>query len=100
MKIKIHHATCFSKIACGQEAHLLLISTISEETPDETIPSEYSNYADIFSVTEASKLPDMQVTHNIDLFPGKEPPWKLIYPMLAIELETLWKYLYEEQAKG
>ena len=99
-KIKIHHTTCFSKIVCGQEAHLLLITTLSEETPDETIPSEYSDYADIFSATEASKLPNTQVTHDIDLFPGKELPWKLIYPMSAIELETLQKYLYEEQAKG
>ena len=38
--------------------------------------------------------------HNIDLFLGKELSWKLIYPMLAIELETLQKYLYEEQAKS
>ena len=82
------------------EAHLLLITTLSEETPDETIPPEYSDYADVFSATEASKLPDTQVMHNIDLFPGKELPWKLIYPMSAIELETLQKYLYEEQAKG
>ena len=64
-------------------------NTLSEETLDEPIPSEYSNYADIFSATEANKLPDTQVTHNIDLFPGKELPWKPIYPMLAIELDTL-----------
>ena len=74
MKIKIHHATHFSKITHGQEVHLLLITTLSEETPDETIPPEYSDYADIFSVTAASKLPDTQVTHDIDLFPGKGPP--------------------------
>ena len=59
-----------------------------KEPSDEMISSKYCDYADIFSATKASKLPNTQGTHDIDLFLDKKPPWKPIYLMLAIELET------------
>ena len=90
----------FPRLLVVRRLTFFLWQPSQKKTPDETIPPEYSDYADIFSVTEASKLPDTQVTHNIDLFLGNELPWKPIYPMLAIKLETHQEYLYEEQTKG
>jgi hypothetical protein len=65
------------------------------------IPSEYHEYADLFSEQEALKLPPHRpYDHQIPLEDGTTPPFGTIYPMSVTELETLRKYVEDNLQKG
>jgi hypothetical protein len=75
-------------------------------TPDpdpdlSTIPSEYHEFADLFSQEEADLLPPHRsYDHQIPLEPGTTPPFGPIYSMSLTELEVLRKYIDENIRKG
>ncbi len=66
------------------------------------IPAEYSNLADVFSKESAAELPERSDIneHAIDLEPGKQPPYGLIYSLGPVELETLKTYIETNLANG
>jgi hypothetical protein len=68
-------------------------------TPDpdlSTIPSEYHEFADLFSQEEADLLPPHRsYDHQIPLEPGTTPPFGPIYSMSPTELGVLRKYIDE-----
>ncbi len=59
------------------------------------IPTEYSDYADIFSSDLAMELPENTSLneHAIELVEGKQPPYRPIYALRPVELETLKIYI-------
>ena len=65
------------------------------------LPSEYHEFASLFSREEADKLPPHRpYDHKIPLKPGVEPPFGPLYSMSRDELVVLKKYLDENLAKG
>lgn len=82
-----------------------LSSTQTDANPGDPdlsqIPSEYHEYADLFSEQEALKLPPHRpYDHQIPLEEGATPPFGTIYPMSLTELDTLRKYVEENLHKG
>jgi hypothetical protein len=73
-----------------------------ENKPDELrLPKAYKDYADVFSKTEARKLPDFtRVVHSIDIKKRKNVPFRPIYPLLAVKLRVLREYLKFSLVKG
>ena len=59
----------------------------SMQVGEVVLSEEYSEYVDVFSEKEVSQLADdMKVSHAIDIEEGKEPLYKLIYPLSVKEL--------------
>ena len=68
----------------------LLAALQQDKTPTE-IPSEYADYADVFTPDLAMELPENTGIneHAIELVKGKQPPYGPIYSLGPVELETL-----------
>jgi len=77
-------------------------STKLVETPDlSNIPSEYHEFADIFSKTIAETLPSHRSYDlKINLEEGAQPPVGPIYSLSASEQEALKKFIEENLNMG
>lgn len=65
------------------------------EMQEVTLPTEYADFAYVFSKDGAEALPPewMKVRHAVDLEPGTTAPWGTIYPASAKELAQLKEYI-------
>ena len=66
------------------------------------IPSEYSDFSDIFSKKEGSilpKIPEMS-QHAIELQAGQQPSYRPIHSLGLVELKTLKTYIKTNLANG
>lgn len=73
------------------------------DADDDTafVPQAYHDYLDVFSKTEADKLPPHRpFDHHITLQDGKTPPFGPIYSLSEKELGVLREYLDENLTKG
>jgi hypothetical protein len=69
--------------------------------PKDVLPSEFRDFADVFSPKEAERLPPHRpYDHNIKLQEGKSPPFGPLYSMSRDELKTLKEWLEENLRKG
>ena len=68
---------------------------VSLFTKEIKILEEYSDFTDVFSEKKALVLPECIKLneHAINLENGKQPPYKLIYSLGPMELETLKTYI-------
>jgi hypothetical protein len=65
------------------------------------LPEAYRDYINVFSKTEAGKLPNStRVVHSINIKERKIVPFSPIYPLLVIELRVLREYLKSSLTKG
>ena len=66
------------------------------------VPTEYSDYSNVFLVENAAKLPENtgMNEHAIKLEEGKQLSFGLIYSLGPIELETLKTYIKINLANG
>jgi hypothetical protein len=65
------------------------------------LPDSLKDYLDVFLATNAKKLvPYRDIDLAIDLQPGKELPYRPIYPLLQTELLALKEFLEENLRKG
>ena len=71
------------------------ISGLITEEALTKVPANYSNFADVFSPDLASKLPEyIKINyHTIEVVEGQQPPYKPIYSLGPVELETLKAYI-------
>ena len=71
------------------------IATLQWDKSPTEIPVKYSDYADIFSLDLAMKLPENtgMNEHVIELIDGKQSPYRPIYTLSSVELETLKVYI-------
>jgi len=92
----------FSMSFAPRSAELASTSLATEQAQDlSLIPPEYHKFADLFSETEAKKLPPHRpYDHQIPLEPGTTPPFGTIYSLSPTELETLQKYIEDNLNKG
>ena len=74
---------------------------IAEEAPTK-VPAEYSDFADMFFLDLASKLPEHTEinNHTIELVDGQQPLYGPIYSLEPVELETLKAYIETNLANG
>jgi Reverse transcriptase (RNA-dependent DNA polymerase) len=64
-------------------------------------PESLKNHLDVFSDTNAKRLaPHRDIDLEIELQPGKDPPYGPIYPLSQTELAALREFLKENLAKG
>jgi len=67
----------------------------------EKLPISLKDYKDVYSVDNAKRLaPHRDIDLAIELQPGKEPPYRPIYPLSPKELAALKEFLEENLAKG
>ncbi|KAG8935233.1 hypothetical protein FRC01_005489 [Tulasnella sp. 417] len=74
-----------------------------DETPPDLsrIPEIFHCFADVFSKAKADKLPPHRpFDMEIDLLPGKTPPFGPIYSLTQPEQEELQRYITENLQKG
>ena len=65
------------------------------------LPSEYVEYFDIFSDSDAIELSSHEPTnHIIDLIDEKQPPYDPIYSLNEVELNTLRSYIETNLTNG
>ena len=66
------------------------------------IPPEYYDYSNVFSVENATELPENtgMNEHAIKLEKGKQPPFRPIYSLGQVDLETLKTYIKTNLANG
>ena len=76
-----------------------IASLVAEEVK---IPTEYSDFSDVFSEEKASILPEVTELnqHVIELQEGQQPPYGPIYSLGPVELETLKTYIETNLANG
>ena len=76
-------------------------SLIAEEAPTK-VPAEYSDFADVFLPDLASELPEHTGIndHTIELVEDQQPPYRSIYSLAPVELETLKAYIKTNLANG
>ena len=74
---------------------------IAEEAPTK-VPDEYADFADVFSPDLAAELPEHTGINNyaIELVDGQQPPYRPIYSLEPVELETLKAYIEINLANG
>ncbi len=72
-----------------------LRAALEQDKAPTEIPSEYADYADVFSVDLAMELPENTGIneHVIELVEGKQSPYGPIYSLSLVELETLKTYI-------
>ena len=60
-----------------------------------TVPTEYSDFAEVFSKDSPAKLPEHTGIngHAVDLEDGKQSPYRPISSLAPVELETLKTYI-------
>ncbi len=98
------HVTGLS-VDSGDEVHPLRRAQIAHLKVDETptkVPSEYADFADIFSpklVAELSEHTEIN-DHAIGLVDDWQPPYGPIYSLGPVELETLKTYIKNNLASG
>ena len=67
-----------------------------------TVPTEYSNFADVFLEKSANVLSEQTRAneHAIKLEEAKQPPYGLIYSLRPFELKTFKTYIKTNLANG
>ena len=71
-----------------------IAALVANEAPT-SIPTEYSDFADVFSPELASELPEHTGINDytIELVDDQQPPYGPIYSLGPVELETLKTYI-------
>ena len=79
----------------------LISVLIAEEAPIKVL-AKYLDFAYIFSLNLASKLPEYTGIndHAIELVEGQQSPYRHIYSLEPVELETLKAYIETNLANG
>ncbi len=89
----------------GDEVHPLRKAQIAHLKADEVptkIPSKYADFADIFSLKLAAKLPEHTGINNhaIEVVDDRQPLYGPIYNLGPVDLETLKAYIENNLASG
>ena len=73
----------------------LLLTTLQQDKVPTKIVPEYTDYSDVFSLDLAMELPENTGIneYTIELIDGKQSPYRPIYSLEPIELETLKAYI-------
>jgi len=75
--------------------------TTPSQDPASLVPSDYADYAEVFSEKAASVLPPHRpYDHKIQLEPGTTAPFGPLYTLSEVELKALDNYIKDNLAKG
>jgi len=88
-------------VAMDPEASLIGYVSTASDQPLEDVPMEFRQYLGIMSQEAADVLPEHRPYDcTIDLKEGATAPWRPIYPLSEIELQTLREWLKEMEKTG
>jgi hypothetical protein len=103
-------ATPFMRLACRKDMEIFAVTTADIEKalapkqymdPKTKLNQEYWDLLEVFSRKKADELPEYRpYDHKIELVPGSQPSYGLLYTMSELELKALKKYLTENLVKG
>jgi len=105
-KVSRINSTAFNLCARLPGSQIYQLTTTPADTDASpktapTIPAEYQDYADVFSKTEAHKLPEHRPYDlSIPLQEGTAPPLLPVYNLSPLELDVLRMYIDENLRKG
>lgn len=68
--------------------------------PEPGLPSQYTDWSEVFSEVGASQLPTQSAVHEIPLEPGAQPPFGRLYSLSQAELKVLKEYLDKMLERG
>ncbi len=99
----VHVATL--NVDSGDEVHPFTTAQIAHLKADQAptkVPSEYTDFADVFSPKLAVELPEHTGINDraIKLVDDRQPPYGPIYSLGPVELETLKAYIENNLASG
>ena len=84
-----------------QPSAMLCTSTVSDMPDLSTVPTQYHDFANVFSKLKAdSLLPHHLYDLKIPLEEGSQPPLGPIYSLSPLELEALCTYLDKNLVTG
>ncbi|MGH9061167.1 MAG: hypothetical protein ACRDZY_16895, partial [Acidimicrobiales bacterium] len=87
-------------VVCAAMAPLTTAKRQNADGAPPSIPTEFQDYGDVFSIENAGRLPMPKPgDHAIELQEG-EPPYGPLYNLSAIELKELRQYLDDALEKG
>ena len=71
------------------------IAALNQKEASTKVPAKYLDFSDVFSAKEALMLPEQTKLneHAIELEEGKQPPYRPLYSLGSVELETLKSYI-------
>ena len=93
------HVTSLSTMPIYPAREAQIASLVAEEVK---IPTEYSDFSNVFSEEKALILPEATELnqHAIELQEGQQPPYGPIYSLGPVELKTLKTYIETNLANG
>ena len=99
VEVFVVHVTFLSTMAIHPAREAQIASLIAKEVK---IPTDYSDFSDVFSEEKALVLPEITDLnqHAIELQEGQQPPYGPIYSLGPVELETLKTYIETNLANG
>ena len=88
------HSEKQAQIKAEAQSRVQVGALLFDEAPTK-VPAKYSDYSDVFSAENAAELPENTGIneHAIELEEGKQPPFRPIYSLGLVELETLKTYI-------
>jgi len=88
-------------IACKQDGTEQMKTEMVPTEGGGRIPARYQDFVDVFSKTKAETLPPHRpIDHVIDLKPGNKLPYRRIYNLSEVELQTPKAYIETHLANG
>ncbi|ETE60414.1 Retrotransposon-derived protein PEG10, partial [Ophiophagus hannah] len=90
----------FLSLQCTDHTHQVCARQVMT-LPEVSVPSEHTDFADIFSEQEVGQLlPHQPYDCSIDLVPDAALPVGHLYSMSDMELATLWDFLDKNLARS
>ena len=84
-----------SRVAHVDSGEPIQIAALNQKKAPTKVPAKYLDSSDVFSAEKALVLPEQTELnkHAIELEEGKQPPYRPIYSLGPVELETLKIYI-------
>ena len=97
----VYLATLFKPIKVHIDREVKIATFIADETA-VSIPAKYLDFEDLFSKKSAVVFANhIKInTHAIDLEESKQPPYRRIYSLRSVEMETLKTFIKTNLANG
>ena len=91
----LSNMTIHSSRAVQVDSKPAQVAALNQQEAPIKVPAKYLDFSDIFSAEEALVLPEQTKLNEyaIELEDGKQPPYRQIYSLKLVELETLKTYI-------
>ena len=95
-EIFVVHVVAFKNLELViHPSRAFLLTALQQDKAPTEIPPKYADYVDVYSSDLVMELPENtgMNEHAIELVEGKQPPYRPIYSLSSVKLETLKTYI-------